>query len=247
MWRIIGIFIISLTPYVNMAGTIDPKASDQSHIKYGSKHECVVQIRGKTNDDKTYVASAVVLTPIWVITAAHVIDSTKTREIVLNNQIILIKKCYTPKDFNINTFGKMDIALCLLAEEAKLSHYPELYDKFDEVGKISSQAGFGVTGNFITGAIISDYKKRAGSNIIDGIEKDMLVCSVNKGKKTSMEFLIAWGDSGGGLFIDQKLAGIHSCIWRDSGIPTATYQDNSGHTRISVFKDWIQKTINTQK
>lgn len=247
MWRFILIISLSLTPIINLAGTIDPKASDDTHIKYGEKHECVVKISGKTNDNKTYIASAVIIKPQWVVTAAHVIDNTKTREIIVHNKKINILKCYTPKLFNINTFGKMDIALCFLEEAVVLDHYPELYDKFDEVGKICSQAGFGVTGNFITGATISDYKKRAGSNIIDGIEKDMLVCSVNNGRKTSMEFLIAWGDSGGGLFIDQKLAGIHSCIWRDSGTPRSTYQDNSGHTRISVFKDWILKTISTQK
>lgn len=227
------------------AGTIDPKANDKDHISYGEKHECVVQLCGETSDDKKYIASAVILQPRWVITAAHVINNTKTRKIIVKDKNIDIIKTYIPRDFNINTFGKMDIALCYLEEEVALSYYPQLYNSLDEVGKVCSQAGYGVTGNFITGAIISDYKKRAGSNIIDGIEKDMLVCSINKGKKTSMEFLIAWGDSGGGLFIDQKLAGIHSCIFRDSGQPKGTYQDSSGHTRISVFKDWIEKTINT--
>jgi hypothetical protein len=57
--------------------------------------------------------------------------------------------------------------------------------------------------------------------------------------KTSLEFLIASGDSGGGLFIDGKLAGINSCIMAVNGSPKSDYRTESGHTRISINLDWI--------
>jgi hypothetical protein len=59
-----------------------------------------------------------------------------------------------------------------------------------------------------------------------------------------MEFLIASGDSGGGLFIDQKLAGINSCVMTTDGHTDSNHNDESGHTRISQHINWIESTIN---
>jgi secreted trypsin-like serine protease len=55
-----------------------------------------------------------------------------------------------------------------------------------------------------------------------------------------LEFLIASGDSGGGLFIDNKLAGIHSCVMTVGKNPQSKYGEESGHTRISNFIEWIE-------
>ena len=107
--------------------------------------------------------------------------------------------------------------------------------------------GYGITGNFNTGAKVSDGKKRAGSNVIDYIEKHILVCSASKpgNRITELEFLISNGDSGGGLFIDQKLAGINSGIMCSDKKLDSSYGDESCHTRISIHRDWIIKTINS--
>jgi len=59
-----------------------------------------------------------------------------------------------------------------------------------------------------------------------------------------MEFLIASGDSGGGLFIDKKLAGITSCVMTTDGNTDSNYNDERGHTRISQHINWIESTIN---
>ena len=68
----------------------------------------------------------------------------------------------------------------------------------------------------------------------------MIVCSVQGTKnQTSLEYLIGHGDSGGGLFIDKKLAGIHSCIYTGDGKLDSSYKDYSAHTRISIHKNWI--------
>lgn len=236
------------------SGTIDPSNSDADYIAYGNKHKCVLPIEGiiKLNvlhedGSKTisarYTASCVAIAPRWVITAAHVIKDTDSRFVVSGDKKIEVMIGIIPENFNDNIVGKNDIALCYLNKPLDLDFYPELYGGVDEVGKISSQAGYGATGTFHTGMAKNDGLKRAGSNIVEEIEKDMLICSVHRGKKTSLEFLIAKGDSGGGLFIDQKLAGIHSCVFSDDGSPNSDYGDTSGHTRISVFNKWIQETI----
>jgi hypothetical protein len=73
----------------------------------------------------------------------------------------------------------------------------------------------------------------------------MLVTSVRDGKKTSLEFLISHGDSGGGLFINNQLAGIHSGIMtedKDKNL-NSDYKDFAAHTRISLHKAWIESMI----
>ena len=191
-----------------------------------------------------YTASCVAIAPRWILTAAHVVKDSQKRYILHDNKKIEVEICGYHSDFDDNKFGVNDIALCYLSENLNLTFYPELYEDFDEIGKISSQAGYGATGTFLTGAIKNDRQKRAGSNIISHIEKDLLIC-LNTDKKTSMEFMIANGDSGGGLFINQKLAGIHSCVFSEDGRPDSDYGDTSGHTRISIFIAWIKETIHT--
>lgn len=232
--------ILLLVLFSNVyAGTIDPKANDQEHLEYGSKYQCVVTISGRTNNDLAYKGSAVLISKHWAITAAHVIVDTKT--ILIENKKVSIAAY--PASYDEKIFGKGDIALCYIPEGIELNFYPKLYDHKDEVGKVCGLAGYGFNGTFKTGAIKYDGKKRAGSNIIDEIDSELLVCSVHSGKNTSLEFLIAGGDSGGGLFIDGQLAGIHSCVWGIDGKLDSDYGDYSGHTRISVYKLWIIDTI----
>jgi hypothetical protein len=101
-----------------------------------------------------------------------------------------------------------------------------------------------MTGDYRRGAKFHDGKKRAGSNYIDELFCGMLVCSLQSKPHTSLEFLIAQGDSGGGLFIDQKLAGINSSVMtHKGGTLNSDIQDQSCHTRISLHKPWIDFVI----
>lgn len=231
------------------AGTIDPEINDSKYIEYGKKHECIFQIVGKTNigDKKNieYKASCVLIDPKIAITAAHVIEGSTDHYILSGDKKVKIILSIYPNEYNPDTFSNYDICICLLEDPINIDFYPKLYDKNDERGKICSISGYGATGNFINGVTKYDNKKRAGSNIIDGlINNEILFCSVNdKKNKTSLEFLIATGDSGGGLFIEQKLAGINSCIMSDDGNLNSDISDWSVHTRVSSHKHWIEKTI----
>jgi hypothetical protein len=117
------------------------------------------------------------------------------------------------------------------------------------VDKVCSLSGWGFTGTFITGSTKYDNKRRAGSNIIEKTERTNLVCSPSpKGvKHTELEFLIASGDSGGGLFIGNKLAGIHSSVLAIDKTPNSSYTDESCHTRISLYTKWIKESISKHK
>lgn len=242
-------FLFSLIVYIGtisniFAGTIDPNVDDSKYIDYGKRHECVVELFGTVeNTGLQYRASAVVIRSRIILTAAHVITSGKNPFIVVNGEKINILVSIILQDYKEDGLDACDIAIGYLEMPVKLDFYPELYSNNDEVGKICSLAGYGITGTFRTGMIKHDGKKRAGSNKIDSIINNMLVCSVNKPPRTSLEFLICSGDSGGGLFIDQKLAGIHSCIMTNDGKLDANHNEESVHTRISFHKTWIEEMI----
>ena len=62
-----------------------------------------------------------------------------------------------------------------------------------------------------------------------------------------LEYLIAPGDSGGGMFIDvageDLLAGVHSFGASFDDLTDSDYGDVSGHTRVSAFTRWIGSVL----
>lgn len=242
MRNFIAILLILLCGKLN-AGTIDINTPDSQHINYGSKHECIVEIGGEYEKNTKFRASAVVFRPQWILTAAHIIKEAKNCHIRYNGEEIPILCIAHPDAYNEDKFGENDIAVGKLSKPVSLDFYPQLYTKDDEVGKTCSISGFGLTGPYqISATRKSDGRKRAGTNTINRTENQLLICNLTD-TKTSLEFLICHGDSGGGLFIDQKIAGINSCIFSDDKILNSDINDESGHTRISLFVDWIEKSI----
>lgn len=236
------IYLIFISSFV-YAGTIDPNTPDSKYVEYGTQFECVALIDGIYNDDTLYEGSAVIIDDHNFLTAAHVVTNYKKCTITLKNKKFNIKKVLSHPDFKEESIGYADIAIGHSDEKFNLEYYPALYEDSNEIGKICSISGYGFTGDFNTGAKVYDSKKRAGSNTIDKIDRDLLVCSPSyrhNDDYTQLEFLIASGDSGGPLFIDQKIAGIHSLVMATKKKTESKYNEESGHTRISKFIKWIQ-------
>ena len=227
---------------VVFAGTIDPNTPDKKYLDYAKEFIYVGQLQGITNTGELFYASAVAIDDDHILTAAHVIENIRSCSFIIQNKKYIISEFVYPKEFNVeNTFGYYDIAIGYNEKKFKLTFYPGLYEDDDEVGKVCCISGFGSTGTFNSGVIRSDNRHRAGSNIVDYIDKHLLICSPTIGKgKTSLEFIIASGDSGGGLFIGNKLAGINSCVLAIGQKPKSDYATECGHTRISTHIDWIK-------
>lgn len=227
---------------VSYAGTIDPGVSDQKYIDNANNFEFIYEICGTYKDGQLFCASAVIIDKKWAVTAAHVVQNSRFSIISRGTSAHLIDKVIIHNDFNINNIGYADIALCRLSTSLILEKYPQLYTERDEEGKLCSISGYGSTGTFKTGSILSDSKQRAGTNRIDSIDKELLICNASSKDDptvTNLEFLIAGGDSGGGLFIKNKLAGINSCVMATDKKTNSSYSDESAHTRVSTYADWI--------
>lgn len=232
----------------SFAGTIDPDTDDARYIEYGKKFHSVVKLYC-TNADGLSCGSAVIIYPRWVVTAAHIVEKQDKCSIIIDDNKYNIDKIFIHNDYRHNVFGSNDIALGLISSDIELEYYPELYSDKDEPGKLCSISGWGLTGNFNTGLNKYDGKRRAGSNFIDSINENTIICSPsNKYQKiTELEFLICSGDSGGGLFIGNKLAGINSSVMSYDNKPDSTYGDESRHTRISFHRDWIINIVKNNK
>lgn len=234
----------------SFAGTIDPNIPDVKYLEYGQQFKCIVEIMGSYEESgQLFSASCVAIDPHWVLTAAHVVKGN--RFVFIYNQDLkkmsIIDEVIIHNSFDDKEYGFGDIALCYISSDIGLEFYPDLYEDSDEVNKVCSISGYGKTGTFLTGMDRGDGKRRAGSNKIDRIENDLLICSPSLLDKTSLEFLICSGDSGGGLFIDGKLAGINSCVTAIDKRPNSTYNDDAGHTRVSKFIDWIRNNMQKKR
>lgn len=237
--------LLLLTHNIN-AGTRDPNTPDNKYLEYASKFIHTGTLTGNYDNDpnKFYGASAVAIDDHHILTAAHVVNKASSCFFTVQNHKYCISEIIVHEKYDDSTFGTADIAIGYSEEAFGLDFYPDLYEKDDEVGKICSMVGYGFTGTFNTGATIIDGKKRAGSNTIDTTFHDLLICSASNksdSKRTSLEFLIASGDSGGPLYINGELAGINSCVMASDKSPNSSYTDESGHTRVSKFISWINK------
>jgi hypothetical protein len=241
------VLVLLLTIFVSIcsasAGTMHPDVPDNKYVEYGKKFRCISRLIGRYKNNHQYAASAIIIRPKVILTAAHVIADSQECFAVLDGKKIPLRKIIMPSNFQENIFGYNDLAIGFTDQDFELDFYPELYSDRDEVGQISAICGFGIFGTFDTGSSKYDGQRRAGSNKIEHIDRGLLICTPSARDRTSLEFLISSGDSGGGLFINKKLAGINSCVMATDNVTDSSYTDESGHTRVSDHFDWIQQII----
>lgn len=233
-------------------GTRDPDTKDEKYLEFGQKFPFVRRLRARESNPAdpmriiTWYGSAVMIKPHWIVTAAHVVNNVSAPTILSDAadpvEYPLSHVISHPK-FDDGRNGYFDIALGYSEKDLGLDFYPGLYTDSDELGKQATIAGFGFQGTFHTGMVEQDNKRRAGSNTVSGLDRSVLVCDPSRHNRTSLEFLITPGDSGGGLFIGNKLAGIHSFLMAKDGKPDGTYTDESAHTRVSLYADWVESQI----
>lgn len=249
--RLIRYVVILFCASRALAGTTDPNTPDSKYVEFGREFPGVVQIRNIVDCKRCakkhpQLASAVLIHKHWALTAAHVVDSADEHVILIADKEYPLPYVVKHKDYTDENIGFHDIALVYSPQEFKTKHYP-LYRQTDEVGKAVTIAGWGAFGTFSAGAKEIDNQRRGGHNRLDGSEKAILICSPSVANRFPLEFGIAPGDSGGGMFIGDELAGINSFLMAEDKNPNGTYGDQSAFTRVSLYADWVDLQIQTHE
>jgi hypothetical protein len=256
------VFCTALT--VN-AGVIQDDIDPIKHVNLAANYSTVGQVFTQTNSGAFYAASATVIGSNWILTAAHVVDDITSLTFNFASESEAASSWFAHEDWNGDLGKGYDIALVRFdnLDFGDFGITPAtLYRGSDEIGRVGTSVGYGLTGTGSTGFISNnDLNKRAGKNVIDaelvtkGKGNRVLLSDFDNPDDPSdssygsvnpldLEYLIAPGDSGGGLFIDGMLAGVHSFGWgRLDGNPNSDYGDVSGHTRVSSFTSWIDGII----
>jgi hypothetical protein len=247
-----------------LGGTRNPDVPDEKYLKYGEGFKYVGRICTFEAGDEKGAASCVAIRDDIVLTAGHVLRGAVKGHVHFGELEVAIARMVTHPDYDKpGTGNDHDIGICFLERKLDLDFYPGLYDGKDEVGKVVSISGWGMTGTFVDGNTEHDKQRRAGSSVIAEVRGGVrLVTVVPRKKVTALDFCICPGDSGGGLFIDNKLAGINSAVGHETiefrrdeegkiirdetghGIPIlGVYDHESCFTRVSKYREWVEKTI----
>lgn len=238
------IVLLSLSSAV--AGTTIDSELDSDHKNYAQNFSGVGVIRGLLKHDPLKVnhGSGIAIDKHWILTAAHVVVDSYPEDLIfrINYDLYNIDKIIIHKLFDKYSDTPIaDIAICRTRKPIILDKYHNLYDGQNEKDSFCSIVGSGIYGSVFSFKRIKDYKLRAGTNIIDSIFEDKLRTNFSIAFPTKLEYLIAYGDSGGPLLIDNKIAGIHSFI--NGPFNNSTIGTHAFHTRVSVYYNWIKENM----
>ena len=223
-----------------LAGTTDERIPDSVYLDYAEgfrPYTAKLAVTG--TDGHIAFASATLIDDHWALTAGHVVSDADCVSINLTHEAVEI---VVHPEFDPKNLGWNDLALLRVAEPFGRSFYPPLATEHDvEIGDVVSVAGYGLHGRLGKGYTTTDGRLRAGTNAIERFERSLIVCTA--GGTSPMEFCISPGDSGGPMFADGRLVGIASFTMADKGPLRSRRGEEMGHTRVSLFREWIAEVM----
>lgn len=240
-----GLLVILVLASSALAGTIDDAIGDAQYREYGDTFApYTLRIVGMQTDGRPAVATCTAIAPHWALTAAHVVEDMTSCFVLSGSAAFTVDRIFKHADYT-GRFQHHDIALVHVVEPFGLKRYPPLTDGTERLGGLAIAVGYGVTGPIATGWTHGDLQIRAGTQRLDGIEGSVYKCDIRR--DTVLPFCIGPGDSGGPLFgLDSQgrtvLIGVNSYIARTgSGLPRSQLGEDSGHTRVALYREWIRE------
>ena len=241
-----GLLIFLALSSVAAAGTIEDSIPDARYRQYGEAFAPYTRpIRGVDKNGRTPHGTCVLIAPHWALTAAHVTEDLVAAGIETADGEHIVTR-FVPHPDYAGEYGWHDIALVHTDTPFTLQRYPPLTDGTERLGSVATASGYGVTGRLSTGVTPEGAGLRAGTMRLVAEERSILVCAIAR-SGSPLPYCIAPGDSGGGLWAvaadgTTRLVGINSCVSRRGGKPRYVEGEESCHTRVSLYLDWIRQT-----
>lgn len=275
---ILAAALLGFTASSSFAGTIRADRDDQLYLDLvhsAPAYAAVGQFLGSGADAGgayNFAASGTLIAGNWVLTAAHVVDGATSLSFNLGSTSFTADQWIANPNWNGNLSSGYDLALVHFSTDLSLAtgiNAASLYTGKNELGQVATIVGYGATGTGDSGYLdvnsLGDLVARAGNNVVDATlntpgRTDRILLtdfdnptsaadnSFGSATPLDLEYMIAPGDSGGGLFININgadfLAGVTSFSWgRLDGTPDSDYGDVAGFTRVSQFTSWIDSIL----
>lgn len=239
------------------AGTIRDDVAPYAYLELGAQTKYASVGRLNTNlASGSLISSGTLIAPDVVLTAAHTISGANSLSFLVGGNTYTASQWTAYPLWTGDLSAGYDLGLIKLDSPVLNVAAATRYTGKKEVGMKVTEVGYGMTGNGLTGATRYDGQKRAGTNTIDSVSAGkgssarLLWMDFDRPRSsgvTALEYLIARGDSGGGLFVDTKsgpqLVGISSFGYSYDGNVDASYGEQAAFTRISVFNSWIDSML----
>jgi hypothetical protein len=224
------------------AGTTDDGIPDARYVEYGSTFSSyTARVTTIALNGEIGFGSCVMIRDSWALTAAHVVKGSAA-VVVMSGTRSWPALSFHPHEAFEDVHAEHDIALVRVCRPFGMDWYPPLGEAPPKPGAVVCMAGYGSTGRLSQGYSRTDHVLRGGTAVVGGEEKHMIVCPARRGG-SALPFCIAPGDSGGPMFSDGRLVGVASCIMAKGGRAKARVGDESGHTNVTRFREWIDTTI----
>jgi len=262
---VLGSVMIGAPPAFAGVGRNDVPASQYLQLGSSTLYASVGRIAEATANGN-YSGSGTLIAPNWVLTAAHMVDDATALTLTFGGVTYTADKWVANPSWTGNLGAGYDLGLIHLTKAVTGITPATRYTGSSELGKVATFVGYGMTGVGSTGATTFDGRKRAGQNTIDrlqagtGANSRLFLADFDNptnsrdstygsSKPLGLEYLIAPGDSGGGVFVDfgtgPQLVGVNSFGMAYDGKVNSDYGDLSGHIRVSPFNGWINSVIGT--